>query len=208
MKATISLIFSIISFIFSTLIFAITYTNFSIPNWDTASFLVTILAVLVTILISWQIFTFISIDKIIKKALKKSDKETNQKFMIFAFEFYGISAFMLDDDSPIERKLLNLIGLVAYGNSVKDLPRMEREYRVYQGAIKLLEDTFQNNLDEIKENNELKEILLEKIKLFPKIDIFYKLKEILESEIDKEEKRTESKNQEANNNFNIKQKQN
>ena len=94
MAKNISIILSGAAFIFAFLTFCITKTNFILPQIDTNSFLVSVLSVLVTILIGWQIYTTIRIDELIKvevnKVQEKFLKETNDKILIVGFEFYTV----------------------------------------------------------------------------------------------------------------------
>lgn len=205
-KKYLSLGLSIAAFVFSVLTFLIAYTSFSMPDLDTASFLVTILSVLVTTLLGWQIFTFISIDEIVEKALKKVDGETNQKFMLFAYEFYSNFISMINDNSPTEQKLSSLMGFVIYGSEIENLHKMEKEYFFYKKIITHFEQLLQKEVNQIRNlDEEVKNALLDKINHFPYILILSKLKEILEqpsTEGDPDPApQPSSKNQQANNNF-------
>ncbi|WP_288897271.1 hypothetical protein, partial [uncultured Capnocytophaga sp.] len=109
MLKNISIILSVAAFIFAVLTFCIIKTNFIIPQIDTNSFLVSVLAILVTILLGWQIYNIIKIkdeitnivnDKFREEELKMKSEITKIHDMFFAlsFEFYRDNTFLTKDE--------------------------------------------------------------------------------------------------------------
>lgn len=167
MAKNISIILSGAAFIFAFLTFCITKTNFILPQIDTSSFLVSVLAVLVTILIGWQIYTAIRIDELIKvevnKVQEKFLKETNDKILIVGFEFYTViyNYSMLSDELILQ--LRDLVCILFYGSHIHNiqefLPENEKNIlETYSNELINLCDRKKNEIERLSEDE--KEMLL------------------------------------------------
>lgn len=118
-KTNISLVLAVSAFVGSIITFCICYTNFKLPYTDTGSFLVTVLAVLVTVLMSWQIYNVIQVQKELEKFKT-----------------------LLDNN---EKKLLNRIGKVK-GSQEKALIKKKKEDRK---KLQMLSDILFNQTGDI-----------------------------------------------------------
>lgn len=189
MAKNISIILSGAAFIFAILTFCITKTNFILPQIDTNSFLVSVLAILVTILLGWQIYNVIKIkdeitnivnNKFGEAELKMRSEMTNFHDMIFAlsFEFHRDNIFLTKDEFF---KLRSILFALYYANkiSIKDDETI-RGYINYWNK-KILKDINNEEYIEVLKNfsQEQKKIIIDIINLDTNILAFSELKEIL-----------------------------
>lgn len=167
MAKNISIILSGAAFIFAFLTFCITKTNFILPQIDTSSFLVSVLAVLVTILIGWQIYTAIRIDELIKvevnKVQEKYVKETNDKILIVGFEFYTVIYHYSKLSDELILQLRDLVCILFYGSHIHNiqefLPENEKNIlETYSNELINLCDRKKNEIERLSEDE--KEMLL------------------------------------------------
>ena len=167
MKRNISIILSGAAFIIAILTFCITKTNFILPQIDTNSFLVSVLAVLVTILIGWQIYTTIRIDDRIKtevnKVQEKYVKETNDKILIMGFEFYSVIYNYSKLSDELILQLRDLVCILFYGSHIHNiqefLPENEKNIlETYSNELINLCDRKKNEIERLSEDE--KEMLL------------------------------------------------
>ncbi|WP_314237916.1 hypothetical protein [Capnocytophaga leadbetteri] len=167
MKRNISIILSGAAFIFALLTFCITKTNFILPQIDTNSFLVSVLSVLVTILIGWQIYTAIRIDELIEvevnKVQEKFLKETNDKILIVGFEFYTVIYNYSKLSDELILQLRDLVCILFYGSHIHNiqefLPENEKNIlETYSNELINLCDRKKNEIERLSEDE--KEMLL------------------------------------------------
>lgn len=180
----VTIVLSGLAFILSVITFAIAYTRFEMPDLNTGSFLVSVLAVLVTILIAWQVYTAIKIETIIDKKIKESEdkieKQSLQRISSIALEFYShFNVLSYINGMPVLTRLSFLIGGIIYGSLIEDMPKE------FLKPYHFLLDNFENVITENKDvitnlsKNE-KQIILIKIREYSHIAIFRKLEQILE----------------------------
>jgi hypothetical protein len=189
MAKNISIILSGAAFIIAILTFCITKTNFILPQIDTNSFLVSVLSVLVTILIGWQIYNVIKIkdeitnivnDKFREEELKMKSQKTKIHDMFFAlsFEFHRDNSFLTKDEFF---KLRSILFSLYYANkiSIKD-DKTIIGYINYCNK-KLLKDINNEEYIEVLKSfsQEQKKIIIDIINLDTNILAFSELKEIL-----------------------------
>ena len=189
MLKNISIILSVAAFIFAVLTFCIIKTNFIIPQIDTNSFLVSVLAILVTILLGWQIYNIIKIkdeitnivnDKFREEELKMKSEITKIHDMFFAlsFEFYRDNTFLTKDEFF---KLRSILFALYYANkiSIKDDETIRRYINYWNK--KLLKDINNEEYIEVLKSfsQEQKKIIIDIINLDTNILAFSELKEIL-----------------------------
>ncbi|CEN40619.1 hypothetical protein [Capnocytophaga cynodegmi] len=200
----VTIVLSGLAFILSVITFAIAYTRFEMPDLNTGSFLVSVLAVLVTFLLGWQIYNAVGvkrelekfeekingykteintiIDKKVTESERKIEYENFQNLARISFEFYGQFNFLsLLSNVELSSRLPLLMGAIIYGSYIED---MEKEVlESYRRIIDIFRETVRTNENEIRAmDNEVKENLLRKIRLFPNIFEFRELERILESE--------------------------
>ena len=189
MLKNISIILTVAAFIFAVLTFCIIKTNFIIPQIDTNSFLVSVLAILVTILLGWQIYNIIKIkdeitnivnDKFREEELKMKSEITKIHDMFFAlsFEFYRDNTFLTKDEFF---KLRSILFALYYANkiSIKDDETIRRYINYWNK--KLLKDINNEEYIEVLKSfsQEQKKIIIDIINLDTNILAFSELKEIL-----------------------------
>lgn len=188
MAKNISIILSGAAFIFALLTFSITKTNFILPQIDTNSFLVSILSVLVTILIGWQIYNVIKIKEDItnlvndglgriKHKMEVERKENSNIIFTLAFDLYRDSIFENKKDF---HKLRSVLLTLYYGNkiSIKDDVVISRINFWNKQLLNLIND--EDFIASLKSfSSEEKKAILDIINLEPNILGFLELKEIL-----------------------------
>lgn len=158
MAKNISIILSGAAFIIAILTFCITKTNFILPQIDTNSFLVSVLSVLVTILIGWQIYTTIRIDDRIKtevnKVQEKYVKETTDKIFIMGFEFYSVIYHYSKLSDELILQLRDLVCILIYGSHIHNIQEFLPENE------KNILETYSNELIELchKKKNKIKRL--------------------------------------------------
>lgn len=189
MKRNISIILSGAAFIFAFLTFCITKTNFTLPQIDTSGFLVSVLTILVTILIGWQIYNVIKIkgditnlvnDRLrrINHKMEVERKENSNIIFALAFDLYRDSIF---DNRKDFYKLRSVLLTLYYGNkiSIKDDVLISRINFWYKQLLNLIND--EDFIASLKSfSSEEKKAILDIINLGPNILGFLELKEILE----------------------------
>lgn len=189
MAKNISIILSGAAFIFAFLTFCITKTNFILPQIDTNSFLVSVLSVLVTILIGWQIYNVIKIkdditnlvnDRLarINHKMEVERKENSNIIFALAFDLYRDSIFENKKDFY---KLRSVLLTLYYGNkiSIKDDVVISRINFWNKQLLSLIND--EDFIASLKSfSSEEKKAILDIINLGPDILGFLELKEILE----------------------------
>ena len=169
MKQNISMTFSLLAFLSAILTFCITKTNFTLPQIDTSGFLVSVLTILVTVLVGWQIYTAIKIDerintevnKKVNELEKRLEKDINNNIFIIGFEFYSVLYTYSKQKGDLIIQLRDLLCILSYGSfieNIKSLFPKENLLEVYSNElIKLCEE----KSDEIKNfSDEEKEMLL------------------------------------------------
>ena len=167
MAKNISIILSGAAFIIAILTFCITKTNFILPQIDTNSFLVSVLSVLVTILIGWQIYTTIRIDDRIKtevnKVQEKYVKETNDKILIMGFEFYSVIYHYSKLSEELILQLRDLVCILTYGSHINNMEVFLPEKNVLE--------TYSNELIELcdKKKNEIERLSKDEKEMLLKI---------------------------------------
>lgn len=188
MAKNISIILSGAAFIFAFLTFCITKTNFILPQIDTNSFLVSVLSVLVTILIGWQIYNVIKIkdditnlvnDRLarINHKMEVERKENSNIIFALAFDLYRDSIFENKKDFY---KLRSVLLTLYYGNkiSIKDDVVISRINFWNKQLLSLIND--EDFIASLKSfSSEEKKAILDIINLEPNILGFLELKEIL-----------------------------
>lgn len=193
MIKNLSITLSVLSFLFAIVTFCITKTNFILPQIDTSSFLVSVLAILVTILICWQIYNFIKIkeditnlvtnlvnDRLekIEQKMEVERKENSNIIFALAFDFYRDS--ILENKNDFQ-KLRSVLLALYYGNkiSTKDDVVVSRINFWHKQLLNLINN--EKYIAFLKSfSPEEKKAIVEIINLQPNILGFLELKEILE----------------------------
>ncbi len=193
MIKNLSITLSVLSFLFAIVTFCITKTNFILPQIDTSSFLVSVLAILVTILICWQIYNVIKIkeditnlvtnlvnDRLekIEQKMEVERKENSNIIFALAFDFYRDS--ILENKNGFQ-KLRSVLLALYYGNkiSTKDDVVVSRINFWHKQLLNLINN--EEYIASLKSfSPEEKKAIVEIINLQPNILGFLELKEILE----------------------------
>ncbi|MDO5106017.1 hypothetical protein [Capnocytophaga sp.] len=119
----VSIVFSGLAFVLSVITFAIAHTRFEMPDLNTGSFLVSVLAVLVTVLIAWQIYTAIRIETIIDEKITESHTEIYENIQDTVFtiglELYG--GIQPYSRGNLFLEIRDLVCILFYGNHIKDI---------------------------------------------------------------------------------------
>ncbi|WP_315037412.1 hypothetical protein [Capnocytophaga sputigena] len=176
MKQNISMTFSLLAFLFAILTFCITKTNFTLPQIDTSGFLVSVLTILVTVLVGWQIYTAIKIDERIKTEVNKKVnklkerlvKDTNDKIFIIGFEFYSILYTYSKQKGELILQLRDLMCILNYGGYIENIKLLFPEanlLEVYSNELIKLCTEKSNEIENF--SNEEKEMLLRLLKNSP-----------------------------------------
>jgi hypothetical protein len=176
MKQNISITFSLLAFLFAILTFCITKTNFILPQIDTSGFLVSVLTILVTVLVGWQIYTAIKIDERIKTEVNKKVnklkerlvKDTNDKIFIIGFEFYSILYTYSKQKGELILQLRDLMCILNYGGYIENIKLLFPEanlLEVYSNELIKLCTEKSNEIENF--SNEEKEMLLRLLKNSP-----------------------------------------
>ena len=168
--------FSLLAFLFAILTFCITKTNFILPQIDTSGFLVSVLTILVTVLVGWQIYTAIKIDERIKTEVNKKVnklkerlvKDTNDKIFIIGFEFYSILYTYSKQKGELILQLRDLMCILNYGGYIENIKLLFPEanlLEVYSNELIKLCTEKSNEIENF--SNEEKEMLLRLLKNSP-----------------------------------------
>lgn len=198
----VTIVLSGLAFILSIITFAIAYTRFEMPDLNTGSFLVSVLAVLVTFLLGWQIYNAVGvkrelekfeekingykteintiIDKKVTESERKIEYENFQNLAKISLEFYGQFNFSLSN-VELNIRLPLLMGAIIYGSYIENMN--EKISQLYETVINIFEEILRNNENEIRAmDDQMKENLLRKTREFTNIFEFRELRRILESE--------------------------
>lgn len=156
------------------------YYNGKPVYYDSSGFLVSVLSILVVVLMGWQIFNSIDIDKKLNDAENRINKEKNKEFAIISFEFYSVFYTLVADDKMLEKRLLILVVLLMYASLLdqEDQKKFLNYIEEYERILRKICNTERKNIKKLDE--QFKNLILEKIAIRPNIRGFKTLKEILE----------------------------
>lgn len=168
----VTIVLSGLAFILSVITFAIAYTRFEMPDLNTGSFLVSVLAVLVTFLLGWQIYNAVGVKRELEKFEEKINGYKTEINTIIDEKVTESEKNLTEKHTKSEKEFTYLFSKVLFYNSNFKLifnavifaGEVDLNDKIKVEKINIILKSFENLLDNI--NDEERKYILSIIKEF------------------------------------------